>query len=362
MSTYKLIQDVEAEDKILGPLSLRQFIFALIAVFCLYLSFILLTKHLSFFLIITLPPALFFGFFAVPFGRDQPTEVWALAKIRFFLKPRKRVWNQSGVKELVTITAPKKIERVLTNGLSTYEVESRLKALASTLDSRGWAVKNVALSSTGQAYVSGVVSGDTSDRLIDVSTLPEVASDDTSDPALDVMDDTNSPISRQFDHMIDESSQAHRQQIIQEMNAAAASMPASSNPAPAPSGSSGNSWFMPKRDRGAPAAVMAADIPAQTASSQDAALAASIKAHHDEQNITYGNLRTLQPLGQKPSTVASPTNQPMPSTPTMQTPPSDPAIISLANNDDFTVATIAREAKKAKGDELADNEVVISLH
>ncbi len=40
MATYKVLQDIEAEDKILGPLSLRQFIYGLITVFFLYLCFI----------------------------------------------------------------------------------------------------------------------------------------------------------------------------------------------------------------------------------------------------------------------------------------------------------------------------------
>src|ERR1035437_7327838 len=104
MATYKLIQDIEAEDKILGPLTLRQFIFALVAVFLFYICFILVTKHVLFLLVLFLPPALFCAFFAVPFGQDQPTEVWALAKLRFWFEPRRRLCNQSGVKQLVTIT------------------------------------------------------------------------------------------------------------------------------------------------------------------------------------------------------------------------------------------------------------------
>ena len=143
MATYKLIQDIEAEDKILGPLTLRQFIFALITVFFGYLCFLVLTKGAAFMLVVFLPPMVFFGFFALPLGRDQPTEVWALAKLRFLFKPRTRIWNQSGVKELVTITAPKKIERHLTKGYTQTEVDSRLHALADTIDSRGWELGEV---------------------------------------------------------------------------------------------------------------------------------------------------------------------------------------------------------------------------
>src|SRR5665213_1846981 len=98
MSTYKVIQDIEAEDKILGPLTLRQFIYGLIAGFLLYICFLSVVKGAPYLLVLFLPPALFAAFFAAPFGRDQPTEVWALAKILFYFQPRRRVWNPSCVK------------------------------------------------------------------------------------------------------------------------------------------------------------------------------------------------------------------------------------------------------------------------
>jgi hypothetical protein len=82
-------------------------------------------------------PAFLFGFLAFPWRGEQPTEVWALAKVRFYVKPRKRIWNQTGIRDLVTITVPKQIERNYTNGLSQTEVRSRLKALAATIDSGG---------------------------------------------------------------------------------------------------------------------------------------------------------------------------------------------------------------------------------
>src|ERR1700722_15482071 len=101
MATYKVIQDIEAEDKLLGPLTLRQFVYAGIALLSGYLGFLAASKGAPFMLGIFVPITLISGFFAFPWGRDQPTEIWALAKIRFFLKPRKRIWDQSGVRELV---------------------------------------------------------------------------------------------------------------------------------------------------------------------------------------------------------------------------------------------------------------------
>ena len=162
-----------------------------------------------------LPPAIFFGFFAFPFGKDQPTEVWALAKIRFLFKPRIRIWNQSGVKELVTITVPKKVERILTNGLSQNEVESRLKALANTIDSRGWAIKNVNVNMYSQQS-GGMVS--TSDRLLGMSALPQEVPSVDIQASDDILDERSNPIAQQFDSLISASSQSRRQQLMAQMN------------------------------------------------------------------------------------------------------------------------------------------------
>src|SRR6185437_12722766 len=134
MATYKVIQDIEAEDKLVGPLTLRQFIYAGIAALSGYLGFLFATKGAAFMLALFVPVVFVCGFFAFPWGRDQPTEIWALAKIRFMLKPRRRIWDQGGVRDLVTITAPKVVEIVRTNGLNQDEVHSRLQALADTID------------------------------------------------------------------------------------------------------------------------------------------------------------------------------------------------------------------------------------
>ncbi|HSX43632.1 MAG TPA: PrgI family protein, partial [Candidatus Saccharimonadales bacterium] len=171
MATYKVIQDVEAEDKLVGPLTLRQFIYAGIAGLSLYLGFLAVSKHAGFMLAIFVPIAGVSGFFAFPWNRDQPTEIWALAKLRFLIKPRKRVWDQSGAKDLVTVTAPKVVEHHLTNGLSENEVRSRLSALANTIDSRGWAVKNVNVNLSGGNYGPGAIQS--SDRLVSPESMPQ---------------------------------------------------------------------------------------------------------------------------------------------------------------------------------------------
>ena len=39
MAVYKVIQDIEAEDKLLGPLTLKQFIFGAVAVGFAFVAF-----------------------------------------------------------------------------------------------------------------------------------------------------------------------------------------------------------------------------------------------------------------------------------------------------------------------------------
>ena len=116
MATYKVIQDIEAEDKLIGPFGIRQFIYLVIVAVSLFIGFRLAV--VAWFLVIPLiPHTVFFALLALPFGGEQPTETWLLAKIRFAIKPRIRIWDQSGARELVTITVPKKVEKVLTKNM-----------------------------------------------------------------------------------------------------------------------------------------------------------------------------------------------------------------------------------------------------
>lgn len=353
MATYKVIQDIEAEDHILGPLSFRQFVFALIAAFLGYMCFIVTVKHLAFLLVIFLPPALFCAFFSFPWGRDQPTETWALAKLRFWFKPRQRIWNQSGLKELVTITVPKKIERNYSDGLSQTEVKSRLQALANTIDSRGWAIKHI----NAIGYMPQQASDE---RLIDIPVVPnEAPADGVADDMLDA--DTN-PIAQQFETMIAKSSEDRRQRLMEELRKplpAAASQPQTAAP----------QWFMNHNPAPAAAAAPMAPAPAPSvnpaysadqavAASDDPALSAQLRRQAAPPQA-YSNLRTLQPLGAKTAAAdavsAAPINASGPMTAS-----GDPAILSLSKNNDLNVSTLAREAQRAKGE--TQDEVVISLH
>jgi hypothetical protein len=358
MATYKVLQDIEAEDKLVGPLSLRQFIYGGVAAFCFYMCFIFITKGVAFLTIAFLPPGLFCAFFAFPFGRDQPTEVWALAKIRFYLKPRRRIWDQSGVKELVTITVPKHVEKVYTNGLTQTEVQSRLNALANTIDSRGWAIKNVNVNLSTAASTATLP--DQSDRLVDMSSMPQEVSNVDVTASDDMLDAYNNPIAQQFDAMLAKSAQEHRQEIVSQLESPS-SPPATQPPAdywflnqPSPSGQAGpvdTTYVKPQVVFPGADDDTAAAIPAADPTGTEEALIARIKAQGTPRKAAYSHLKTIQPMGQQTSPVQTQT-QPV-------TPQADPAKIDLARNNDLNISTIARLANKKQP---PDDEVVISLH
>ncbi len=378
MATYKVLQDIEAEDKLIGPLTLRQFVYAGVAAIFLYLSYVFISKGIGVLAAPFLPVALISGFFAFPWGRDQPTEVWALAKVRFLFKPRRRMWSQSGVKEMVTVTAPKKVAVNYTDGLSQSEVRSRLRALADTIDSRGWVIKNANLNISG----SSSFGANDSDRLVAASSLPKQSDDSDIQASDDMLDEQNNSAAQRLKGMIDKSSKARRDQIVGGLQNNGTQTPKQTN----------NYWFLnqPSAPSNIPSNMVtfntqviepgAADSIATAtpaATPDEASLVAELDAHKQSASgasSMYGHMHKIQPISaQKPTTRAAQQTSQMPSAanpqtaplnaastpvPAPVTPTTQAAILSLANNNDLDVATIAREAERT----TSQNEVVIKLH
>ncbi len=141
MGSYKVPQDVEAEDKLLGPFGFRQLIYlgvvalAAAGAFGLYQLFPLLV-------VIPLPIIVFFGALALPLRKEQPMEVYLAAVLSFHLKPRKRIWQSDGVEHLIEIIAPRVAEPIRTKNLSQAEATRRLSYLSDVIDTGGWVIKN----------------------------------------------------------------------------------------------------------------------------------------------------------------------------------------------------------------------------
>ncbi len=372
MATYKVLQDIEAEDKLFGPLTLKQFIFATIAIGSAVACFFILSSPSPMFIKIPLvmpflPVILVFGFLAAPIGRDQPNDIWLLARLRYLLKPHKRIWNQDGIQQLVTINVPKKMVRYYSNGLSQTEVKSRLQALANTVDSRGWAIKNVNTNLFAEpSYLSAA---EDSDRLIDPSSLPqEVSSIDAEVLASDdILDTVNNSTAQKLDQLVQQSTKAHLDHAISNMRET-----------PTEQQKPANYWFMNQSSKPAdntppdlttfqnqPVVVPGSDdlIKSSEATEEETKLAEKLAAKSSAKTYANPRLKVLQPLHDRDGNIIK---QPMTAAPEqpavvkqVQSKP-NPAILELAQNDDLNVATIARQAKLA--DKTNQDEVIISLH
>lgn len=141
MATHKVPQDVEAEDKLLGPLSLKQLIFTILGLGFGYLTYFFFARVHPIASVIFIPFCLFFLVLGLYQRKDQPAEVFLASAIRFYFKPRKRIWNQEGYQERVQITAPPKVEHRYTKEFTGEEATSRLNTLSRLMDSRGWTTK-----------------------------------------------------------------------------------------------------------------------------------------------------------------------------------------------------------------------------
>ena len=197
MAEHKVPQDVEADDKLIGPFSFRQFVYPTIATAFGFLAFILgrLAIPLA---LIPAPVCLFFLVIALPLRKDQPTEIYLAALIKYYFKTRVRVWQADGEQPLVEISNPTTDDTPRTKDLAGDEVSRRLSFLANLSDTQGWSTRGV------------------SAPVNNTNLTDEFANDAVN--AQDVMDDSN--ISSSIDHLLDQSERKVRQRAIDQMNQA----------------------------------------------------------------------------------------------------------------------------------------------
>lgn len=193
MAEYKVPQDVEADDKLLGPFSFRQFIYLIVVAVGIGLGWGLYMLFPPL-VIIPLSVVVFFGALALPLRKDQPMEIYLAAIMSFYLKPRKRFWTPDGIESLVEITAPRTIEAQRTKNLSQTEAEQRLSYLASLSDTRGWAVRNISQPDTAM----------NSDLYFEAQQTQDVL-------------DENNTISQNLDYMINQTDARRKQDMINRM-------------------------------------------------------------------------------------------------------------------------------------------------
>ncbi len=314
MAVYKVPQDVEADDKLIGPFSFRQFIYLIIVAMAGALAWFLGTLFIGL-AIIPLPVILLFGALALPLRKDQPMEIYLAAMVSFYLKPRKRMWDPEGVESFIEITVPKVIETRLTKDITQADAEQRFAYLANLVDTGGWAIRGTT-GPTGSSM--------SNDAYIEAQGTEDIL-------------DTSNEVARSFDTLMEKRTEELKEEARERML----------HPQPA-------------------AAPTPAPQPTQPLSAQFT---------QPDPQLTYNPYPTsiqqtvIQPLNDPAHAYQPPTPAPTPIPEPVKTEPAptsekhvSPDIMSLANNTDLSIETIAREAHRIqeKEDELTE-EVVISL-
>jgi len=218
MAQYKVPQDIEAEDKLLGPLTFKQFIFAIIAAVSAAGVFFGwgISPVIS---IIFLPPMLVFSILAFYRRPDQSVETYLMALLGFMFKPRKRIWSRDGIAEHVIITAPKAPKKRYDDTKTREQVKGQLKQLAKVIDTRGWSTKQV------DSYDDRLVG---LDEAMYSAPIANYAIEDSS-VSDDIMDEHTDPVAYAFDQKSQATTTAARQHALQVMQQARTEAAQSSN-------------------------------------------------------------------------------------------------------------------------------------
>jgi len=327
MAVYKVPQDVEADDKLIGPFSFRQFIYLIIVALAIAGAWGLGQIFIPL-AIIPLPVILFFGAIALPLRKDQPMEIYMAAMVSFYLKPRRRLWDADGVDSLIEITVPKTVEVQRTKNLSQGEAQERFGYLAKIVDSQGWAVRGQGVQAPNSAMNTDVYF--------------------EAQQAIDVLDSDNS-VAQALDYRLGQSDAKRHQEMVNRMH-----QPAPQTPAPAPAPAAYN--FFGSQ----PAATTAsAYTPPVTAPAN-----VTVPTYNPYPNDIQQSV--IQPLDDQLAAVATQgivaPPAPVAAAPeTTSEKPVSPGIMNLANNADLSIETIAREANRINSQNDMNEEVVISL-
>ncbi len=327
MSVYKVAQDVEADDKLIGPFSFRQFIYLIVVAISMALAwglaqiFILLA-------IIPVPFMLFFGALALPLRKDQPMETYLAAILAFHMKPKKRIWIPDGVEFLVHITAPKEVDTVRTKDLSQTEAERRLSYLANIVDTEGWAVRGV------QSSEAGNTTAMESSMYYEAQQIPDML-------------DEQSGVSSNIDAMMNDAAARRHDQMLAGFQAAAARATMPQPPVTPPQAiAPSQPMQQPSVYPSQPQPTTQPPQPAPRPTMPD-----PLSYLNDPYAVNmYTKTVDTIPHDQKTSQNTSEITV-------------NPDIMNLVNNsENLSVETIAHEANRINNKKHGDDEVVISLH
>ena len=301
MAQYKVPQDVEADDKLLGPFNFRQFVYLLVAGGLIALG-VALFQLFPLLALIPLPFVLLLAALALPLKKDQPMETYLAAIVSYYLKPHLRLWAPGQQDVTITITAPKQTDKdTRARDITGEEATHRLSFLADIVDTEGYSIKGTGAKRMNEELL---MEANTMTDMFETNRYNDLQSAIEKDE-----DDRHSQVVQQMREAIKQS------EVEMEQNASI----------------QGRDDMINENADVGQNAMPNFDSATVVAPGSDVAVEAVEKSNavNDQSQ-------------KKPQIMAK------------------PSIIELANNPDFSVATISKEAKRLK--ERDEGEVFISLH
>jgi hypothetical protein len=207
MGQYKVPQNVEAEDHILGPLTFRQFVYGLIGFGWAAISFALFRYLIPVLIVVGAPPTILFMLLAFYTRDGQNFEQILVALAGFFAASRKRLWVKEDVAETFhvepTARATERSQR------DPVAVRSELEKLSTLIDSRGWnrptgPEPNLVLPSTAHE-----------DRIVVPAPVPHAP----DEPKTDMLDLQGSPLAQNLAELLRDAAEDVRTEAVGQMTA-----------------------------------------------------------------------------------------------------------------------------------------------
>lgn len=134
---FKVPQNIDLEDKIIGPLTLIQFVYLMIGGAVFYIMF--KAGNTTLLVFVGIPAALLAVFLAFVKINDQPFSRFVVSLLSYMARPKQRVWHKQleleGTPEIKV--APKAIKKTAKPVARAVE-KSDLEKLSQIMDTKGW--------------------------------------------------------------------------------------------------------------------------------------------------------------------------------------------------------------------------------
>lgn len=139
MSQYKVPQNVQREDTIIGPLTLKQLIIVGIGGGIAYATYIGLAR--TYFIEVWLPPVSIITIITILFAfvkvHDLPFHIYLASLIEYKILPRKRIWIQGTGTPFISMLEKLNQTKQTKQTEEKQKSEKTIKELSTILDSHG---------------------------------------------------------------------------------------------------------------------------------------------------------------------------------------------------------------------------------